>query len=194
MPDSYDCNVIYLKVNRFEGLILLGEQQFIGQKAGAAIEGALGCHSRQFGKIIAFREMREDDVSRLAVVGVFQEIGRRFIGEVTNARKYPLLDRPWIRAIAEHFEVVIRLEQQQIEAFELGFDIGRNVAEIGGHGHAYAGGAEDETDRVGGVMGDGEGADGDVADFKRLAGLEVLDAGKPGGLIFPGWRAGWSVV
>src|ERR1700677_3023906 len=60
---SYHCNRIDLKINRFEGLVLLRKQQFVGQKAGTAVQRALGCDPCQFGKIIAFREMRQNPVA-----------------------------------------------------------------------------------------------------------------------------------
>lgn len=40
-PVNY-CNLIDLKVNGFEGVMLLRKQQPVGQQAGAAVEGALG--------------------------------------------------------------------------------------------------------------------------------------------------------
>ena len=58
---------------------------------------------------------------------------------------------------------------------ELGFDVGRDVAKVSGNGHANAFGLEDESNWVGGIVGNGERADGDVADLNRLSGLEVLD-------------------
>jgi len=86
-----------------------------------------------------------------------------------------LLDRPRIRAVSQHFEVVVGLQHDEVAAAELGLHIGRHVAKIGGDGQANSLGGEDEADRVGCVMGDGEWADAEVADRERLAGAEVLD-------------------
>lgn len=65
--------------------MLLCKQQSIGQQAGVAAEGAFGAHPGQIGKIIAFREMAEDDICRLPVVLGFKKLSRRLIGEMTNA-------------------------------------------------------------------------------------------------------------
>src|ERR1700677_1690130 len=87
---SYHCNRIELKINRFEGLVLLRKQQFVGQKAGTAVQRALGCDPCQFGKIIAFREMRQNHVGSLAVIPILERPPLRVVRQVTNARKYPV--------------------------------------------------------------------------------------------------------
>ena len=69
------------------------QQQAVGQQAGPAVQRALCRHPRQIGKIIAFREMRQDHIGRLAVVAVLQELGRGLVREVPHPRKHPLLDR-----------------------------------------------------------------------------------------------------
>ena len=55
---------------------------------------------------------------------------------------------------------MVGFEQKQVDALELGLDVGRDVAEIRGQGHAHPLGVEDKTNRVSGIVGDGEGADG----------------------------------
>src|SRR5208337_85258 len=122
--------------------------------------------------------MRQDHISSLAIVAVFKKIRRSLIGEMAYARKYPLLHRPGVGPIPQHLQVVVGFEQQQVKALELGSDVWRNVAEIGCYCHPHPFSPEDKAHRVGGIMRDGEGADGDIADLKRLAGLEVLDRGK----------------
>src|ERR1039458_9179239 len=65
---SYHCNLIDLKINRTKRLVLRRHQQGVGKKARPVGQRALRCHPGKLGKIIAFREMRQDDVSRVAVV------------------------------------------------------------------------------------------------------------------------------
>ena len=166
--------------------MLRGEEQLIGQKTGVSLESALSRYPRQFRKIIAFREMAEDDESGPAVVLVLKELCRGVIGEVADAGKHSLFNRPGIGSVAQHLEIVVGFEQEEIESLELGLDVGWDVAEVGGDPQAHALGAEDEPDRIGGVVGEGEGADSDVADCKGLAGLEVLHRGKPGGIFCMG--------
>jgi len=138
MPVYHYCNRSYLKVYRVKRFTLVGEEELVGEQAGVAVEGALGGDAGKFGKIIAFREMGEDNVGGLAVVGVFEEVGRGLVGEVTDARKYPLFHGPGVGAVAEHFEVVVGFEEEEVEGFELGFDVGGDVAEVGGDGEAEA--------------------------------------------------------
>jgi len=80
MPVYNYCNLSYLKVYRLKRFILAGEEQAVGEEAGVAVQGALGCNACQFGKVIAFREMGEDDVGGPAIVGIFEEICRGLVG------------------------------------------------------------------------------------------------------------------
>src|SRR5450631_168561 len=134
--------------------------------------------------------MRKNYVGSLAVVAFFKELGSRLVGQVTNARKYPLFNCPRVRPVPQHFKIVVGFEEQQVDALKLGFDVGRNVAQVGGKGHFYALGPKDKANRVGGVVWDGEGADGNVANLEGLTGLKILDTGKPGGVFLAGWWPG----
>ena len=78
------------------------EEQPVGQETGTPVEGALGGDAGKLGKVIAFREMPEDDIGGLAVILGFEVGGGRFIGEVSNAGKNPLLDGPGVGTVAEH--------------------------------------------------------------------------------------------
>ena len=51
----------------------------------------------------------------------------------------------------------------------MNFDELGHVAEIGADGDFYALGAEGQTDGIGGIVGDGEGVDVDIADGEVLA-------------------------
>ena len=171
------------------------EQQAVGQKAGPAVECALGADAGKFGEIVAFREVAEDDVGGLAVVFGF-EVGRgSLVGEVSDTGEDSLLDGPGIRAVSKHLEVVVRFDQKQVDGFELGLDVGRDVAEVGGYGHAHAFRMEDEAYRVGGVVRDCKRAYGDVADLEGFASLKVLHGRKRswipfrGGLLLLVWSA-----
>ncbi len=70
---------------------------------------------------------------------------------------------------------MVRFEQEEIGAAEMITDGFREVAEVGGDADAEAFCAEAEADGVGGVVRDGEGGDGDVADGEGLAGLEGFE-------------------
>ena len=118
--------------------MLGGQQQAIGEQAGAALQGALGRNPGKLRKIIAFREMRQNYISGLAVVGGGKELGGGLVGEVADTGKHALFHRPGVRAVAQHLQIVVRFEQQQVDALELGLDVGRNVAQVGSKGHPHS--------------------------------------------------------
>src|ERR1700759_2453578 len=96
-----------------------------------AVQGALGGDPGKLRKIIAFREMPQNDVGGLAVILGFEVGCGGLIRKVTYAGEDSLLHRPGVGAVTEHFEVVVGLKQQKINPFELSFYVGRDVAEIG---------------------------------------------------------------
>ena len=81
LPERCPCLTIVtrfvLKIDSRKWFMLGGQQQTVGQQAGAAAEGAFGRDPGQFRKIIAFRQMREDDVGGLAVVARSQGTRQR---------------------------------------------------------------------------------------------------------------------
>ncbi len=145
------------------------EQQPICQETGTPVQRALGRDAGKLRKVIAFREMPENDISGLAVILSFKVGSRGLIGKVPHPGKHPLLDGPWVGTVAKHFQVVVGLKQQKINALKLGFYVGRDVTEVGGDGHAYTLSLKHEADGVRRVVGNGERADGDIANLKRLA-------------------------
>ena len=163
-----------------------GEQDAVAEQSHAVADGLLGGEPGEFGGVVGLGEVAEDDVGGAAVVVVGEELGGGVVGEVADAGEDALLDRPGVGAVAEHLEVVVGFEQEDVDALEGGLDVGRHVAEVGGDGHAdgLGAGLEDEAAGVGGVVGDGEGRDVDVADGEVGAGVEVLDGGKVGGVGF----------
>ena len=92
--------------------MLRRQQQAVGQQAGPAQQGALRRNPRQLRKIIAFREMRQDDIGGLAVVVIrrysaaaslerwpTRESTRCFTAR-DRGRRAASPDRGWIRAEA----------------------------------------------------------------------------------------------
>ena len=91
------------------------------------------------------------------------------------AAHHALLHRPGIGPDLQHFQIVIRFEQQQIRAAQMEADRIRQIAEIGGDRNLDAFGAEGESDGIGGVVRDGETGDVDIADGETGAGLEQFE-------------------
>ena len=158
----------------------MGEDDAVAKEGGVACEGLFGGEAGELRGVVGLGEVAEDDGVGSAVVVLFEEFGGGRVGEVADAGEDALLDGPGIGAVAKHFKVVVGFEEEDVDALEGGFDVGRHVAEVGGDGHADAFGGEDEAAGVGGVVGDGEGGDLEVADGEVFAGLEVLNGGKLG--------------
>src|ERR1039458_7603553 len=179
---------------------LSGEQDAVTQQRHTAGDGLFGGEQGELGSVVLLREVAEDDVGCAAVVVVGEEFGGGVVGEVADAGEGALLDRPGVGAVLEHLEVVVGFEQEHVDALEGPLDVGRHVPEVGGDGHAdgLGTGREDEAAGVGGVVGNGEGRNGDVADGEVGTGVEVLDGGQVGGdwfgggFFFVGFRLGGS--
>src|ERR1700728_3238568 len=138
MPLSFYCSASFSKTYGRKRLVLAGHQKPVLEQAGSSRQGALRCPPCQFRKIIAFREMRKNHVGRLTVVTAREEVGCRLIRKVPNPGKNPLLDGPGIGSVAQHCQIVVRLQKQQIQPPELRLDIRGYVAKISHKGHAYA--------------------------------------------------------
>ena len=95
---------------------------------------------------------------------------------MTGAAEDALFDDPGIGADLEHVEIVIGFEDQAIDIAEMDFDEFGHVAEVGDNGQFCAVGAEGKSDRVGGVVRNGEGVDVDVANGEALAGVNGFEA------------------
>ena len=92
--------------------MLASEQEPVGEEAGSAIQGALGGNPSQFRQIVTFREVGEDHIGSLAVVVLLKKRRRCIVRQMSYAGEDALLDRPGVRAVAEHFQIVVRLQQQ----------------------------------------------------------------------------------
>ena len=168
----------------------MGEQDAVAEQRWGVRLGLLGGEAGELGDVVGLGEVAEDDVGGAAVVVLGEELGGGVVGEMADAGEDTLLDGPGVGAVAEHLEIVVGFEQEDVDGFEGGLDVGRDVAEVGGDGHAdgLGAGVEDEAAGVGGVVGDGEGCDVEIADGEVGAGAEVLDGGEAGGVCVFLWR------
>ncbi len=85
-----------------------------------------------------------------------------------------LLDVPGVRADLQHFQIVIRFQDQEIGFAQVMLHQLRHVAEVGDDGDFFAVGAKGVADRVGGIMRNGERGDFDIADYELDSGADVL--------------------
>jgi len=154
---------------------LRGNEEFACEAgfAGAAAEGFFGGDTDQIGIVVFLRDMRHDEIASRGVEAF--RIGEEFadgeIGKMAGAGENALLDDPGVGTDLKHVEIVIGFEDQAIGLAEMDFDQFRHIAEIGANGDLGAVGAESETDGVGGIVGNGESVDVNIADRKPLARL-----------------------
>ena len=125
--------------------------------------------------VVVGAQVAEDEGSGGGVERIADVVAGDVVRQVAVASHDALLDGPGVGADLEHFDVVVGLEQEEIGSAEVIADGLGEVAEVGGDADAEAFGAEAEADGVGGVVGDGERGDGDVADGEGLAGLEGFE-------------------
>ena len=104
------------------------------------------------------------------------EIANHVVRQMPFASHHALLDGPRIRPHLQHFEIVIRFEQQQVSAAQVELDGIGHVAQVGDQADFDALRAKAEADRIDGVVRNGEAVDFDIADAKRRPGLETIQA------------------
>jgi hypothetical protein len=160
--------------------VLRGDEEFAGEGGfgGAAAEGFFGGEADEIGIVVFLGNVGEDEMADAGIeaLGIGEEFADGVIGEVAGARKDALFDDPGVRSDLEHVEIVIGFEDEAVGLAEVDSDVIGQIAEIGADGNLGAVGAEGESDGVGGVVGDGERVDIDVADRETLASLDGLYA------------------
>ena len=121
--------------------------------------------------------MAQDERAHGCVEVQADEVGDGIVRQVADAAHHALLDGPGIGADFQHVDIVVRFEQKQVHRTQVEpYGIG-DVAEVGDQAGLEAVAAEAEGHGVGGVVGDGEGVDFEVADDDAGAGLKGLDSG-----------------
>ena len=160
--------------------MLGGNEEFTG-KGGlgrAAAQGFFRGKPDKIGIVVFLRNVGEDEIARNGVetVGVAEIFAYGMIRKMAGAAENALLDDPGIRADLEHVQIVIGFEDQTIGAAQMHFDQFGHVAQVGDDGHFRAIRTECEADRVGGVMGNREGVDLNIADGEALASVNGFHA------------------
>ena len=163
-----------------EGNVLGGDEEFAGEGAlgRAPAQGFFSGEADKIGIVVFLRNVGEDEIARNGVeaVGVAKIFAYGVIRKMAGAAENALLDDPGIRADLEHVQIVIGFEDQAIGAAQMHFDQFGHVAEVGDDGHLCAIRTEGEADGVGGVMGNREGVDVNVADGEALAAVNGFHA------------------
>ena len=86
----------------------------------------------------------------------------------------PLLDIPRIWPHFEHFEIVVRFEDQEVGFSQILLHQLGQIAEVGNNHNFYSIRAETVAYRICGIVRNRKGVDFDVSDFKPGAGVNVF--------------------
>ena len=76
------------------------EDDAVAEQRHAVADGTLGGDAGEFGGVVGFGEVAEDDGVGAAVVVAGEELGGGIVGKVADAGQDALLDGPGVRAVA----------------------------------------------------------------------------------------------
>lgn len=160
--------------------MLRGDEQFAveGGFSRAPVECFGGGQVHEVGIVIGFRDVGEDQEARAGVksLGGRKVFADDVIGKMAGAAHHPLLYVPRVRPDFEHFQVMIRFENQAVGIAQMEFHQLGQIAEVGDNGDFGAIGAKRIADGIGGVMWNGKRGNFDVSDGEFLAGANVFHA------------------
>lgn len=145
-------------------------------------QGILHGEAGNGGMVVVIREVAQDEGMKFGREALHGKRSGEVVGEMAIAAHHALLDAPRIGADFQHLEVVIRFEQQKVDAGQMKADGIRDIAEVGEQAHALAFGLDEEAHGVNGIVGDGETVDLEIGDGEALAHFDEFDRGRE---IFP---------
>ena len=164
-------------------LFPFGHHQAREQRATGAVQRAASDVAHDFGVIIVFAQVSQDERADGRIQIDANEIRHDVVRQVALAAHDSLLHGPRIRADLEHFEIVVGFQHQQVGATQMKLDGIRQVAEIGNDTDLDSVGTKAESHWINGIVGDGKTVDFDVADGECGAGLKAIELG---GVLAPG--------
>jgi hypothetical protein len=138
----------------------------------AAMEGFQGGVANQLGVVVVFADVAQDQRGDAGIEIILNKSGGDFIRQVAAAAHDALLHRPRVGADAQHFQIVIRFEDDQIARAHVDAQGIGDIAKIGGYGDFDAVRRERVADRIGGIMGNRETGDIEIADGEASPGLK----------------------
>ena len=143
-----------------------------------SIQSFFGGDARDVRIIILLGEMRENNVARPRVehFRICKKFADHCIRKMSGAAHHSLLDVPWIRTGLEHFEIVIRFENQAIGFAQVMLHKFGKIAEIRDDGDFHAVGAKRVADGIRGVMRNRERRNFNVADREDVARADLFHA------------------
>jgi len=129
----------------------------------------------EFGFVAFAAQVREVKMAQFGRHNLRGGFGGGFIGKMAVTAKDALLETPGpADAILQHFHIVIGFEHQHIRGAGAFDDKLGDVAEVGDEPDVAGGGVNQKSDRVLGVMWDGERVNQQIGNFKARAGLKQV--------------------
>lgn len=160
--------------------MLRGDEQFAVKRRfrGTPVERLGGGKVHEVGIVVGLRNVREHQKTRARVeaLGGGKVFADNVIGQVPGAAHDALLDVPGIRPHFQHFQIVIRFENEAIGVAQMEFDEFRQIAEVSNDSDFAAVGAKRIAHGIRSIVRNGKGRNFDVADGEFFAGADVLDA------------------
>ena len=142
-----------------------------------ALERFAGGAANQLRMIVVLADMTEHQCRDSGIEIVFNELGGDFVRQMAAAAHDALFNAPGVRPDAQHFQIVIRFEHQQIGAAQMHTQRICDVAQVGGDGNFDSLRSKREAHRIDGIVRDGETRNIEIADSKRAAGLKLFEHG-----------------
>ena len=124
----------------------------------------------QIGMVALAAEVAEIQMAQFSAHDLLGGIGGGFVGEMTVAAKDALFEAPGtMRTVLQHFDVVVRFENENVGRANTVKHVSRCVPKIGQKANVTRGRAQEKADRVLRVVGNVKTLDGDIADFEAFA-------------------------
>lgn len=142
-----------------------------------ALESFAGRIANQLRVIVVLADVTEHQRRDAGIEIVFDKLGGDLVRQMAAAAHDALFNGPGVRPDAQHFQIVIRLEHQQIGAAQMHTQRICDVAQVGGDGNLDSLRSECEAHRIDGIVRDGETRNIEIADAKRAAGLKLFEHG-----------------
>ena len=164
--------------------ILRGD--FDGNMVGAEVGEALADDpAGQIRAIAVAAQVSEVDPAQVGGDDLFGHGCGGLVREMTVTAEDALFDTPGSAEIVlEHLDVVVGFQEQHMGGADTFHDEFGGMTEVGHEAEVACGGAQEEPDRILGIMGDGKGVHAHIADVERSAGVEDVPIEFEAGLTF----------
>lgn len=127
----------------------------------------------EFGAVAVAAEVAEVELFQVGVHNLVEDIGGGVIGEVAVAAEDALFQTPrTARVFLQELQIMVGFQDNDVRAADAFDDELGGMAEVRKETDGASAGIQDEADGVLGIVGDGEGIDTDLAEFKGGAGDE----------------------